>query len=159
MRKLFALILAIALMATLSVTAFAADYDTAGEKGMNVTYTVAPTYTVTIPEDVTIDTAGTEKVVSADGVVVNKGQYVSVSLDEDNDFTVRTAQGAELTYTVKKDNENISAGGEILAVNPENGKTGSADITFAIDETQIKYAGTYKGTAIFTISVKNVPNS
>ena len=41
MKKLFALLLAITMMATLSVTAFAADYDTAGEKGMTVTYSVA----------------------------------------------------------------------------------------------------------------------
>ena len=159
MRKLFALILAIALMATLSVTAFAADYDTAGEKGMNITYTVAPTYTVTIPEDVTIDTAGTEKVVSADGVVVNKGQYVSVSLDEDNDFTVRTAQGAELTYTVTANGEEVAAGGEILAVNPKDGKTGTATITFDIDESNIQYAGTYTGSATFTIAVKDAPKT
>ena len=37
MKKLFALILAITMMATLSVTAFAADYDTTGDKGMTVT--------------------------------------------------------------------------------------------------------------------------
>ena len=51
MKKLFAMLLAITMMATLSVTAFAADYDTAGDKGMNVTYSVAPAYTVTIPRN------------------------------------------------------------------------------------------------------------
>ena len=59
MKKLFALILAITMMATLSVTAFAADYDTAGDKGMTVTYSVSPAYTVTIPETVTIGADGT----------------------------------------------------------------------------------------------------
>ena len=155
MKKLFALLLAIAMMATLSVTAFAADYDTTGDKEMTVTYSVAPAYTVTIPTDVTID--GNSTTISAEDVVVEKGKYVSVSLAADNDFTVATAEGAELTYTVTANGENIAAGGEILAVNPADGKTGTATVTFDIDESAIQYAGTYTGTATFTISVKDAP--
>ena len=156
MKKLFALLLAIAMMATLSVTAFAADYDTEGNKGMNVTYSVNPGYTVTIPETVTIGADGTEKTVSAADVVVEKGQYVSVTLAADNNFTVKTAEGAELAYTVTANGENVAPGGEILAVNPADGKTGSATVTFDIDESAIQYAGTYTGTATFTIAVKDV---
>ena len=159
MKKLFALILAIAMMATLSVTAFAADYNTEGNKGMDVTYSVEPGYTVTIPETVTIGAEGTEKTVSAEGVVVKKGQYVSVTLAADNNFTVKTTEGAELTYTVTKGGQPVAAGDEILAVNPADGKTGTATITFDIDESAIKYAGTYTGTATFTISVKDVPKT
>ena len=157
MKKLFALLLAITMMATLSVTAFAADYDTAGDKGMNVTYSVNPGYTVTIPETVTIGANGTSATVSAEDVVVNKGQYVSVTLAADNNFTVKTAEGAELAYTVTADGEAVAAGDEILAVNPADGKTGTATITFDIDETAIQYAGTYTGSATFTIAVKDVP--
>lgn len=126
------------------------------KRGMNVTYTVDPTYTVTIPETVTIGTEGTEKTVSAEGVVVNKGQYVSVTLAADNTFTVKTAEGAELPYTVTANGETVAAGGEILAVNPTNGKNGTANITFDIEESAIQYAGTYTGSAIFTIAVKDV---
>ena len=156
MKKLFALLLAIAMMATLSVTAFAADYDTEGNKGMNVTYSVNPGYTVTIPETVTIGADGTEKTVSAADVVVEKGQYVSVTLAADNNFTVKTAEGAELAYTVTANGENVAPGGEILAVNPADGKNGTATLTFDIDESAIQYAGTYTGTATFTIAVKDV---
>ena len=127
------------------------------QRGMNVTYTVDPTYTVTIPETVTIGAEGTEKTVSAEGVVVKKGQYVSVTLAENNNFTVKTTEGAELPYTVTANGETVAAGGEILAVNPTDGKTGTATITFDIDETAIQYAGTYTGTATFTIAVKDVP--
>ena len=156
MKKLFAMLLAITMMATLSVTAFAVDYDTAGDKGMKVTYSVNPGYTVTIPETVTIGADGTSATVSAEDVVVNKGQYVSVTLAADNNFTVKTAEGAELTYTVTKDGQPVAAGGEILAVNPADGKTGSASVTFDIDEAAIQYAGTYTGSATFTIAVKPV---
>ena len=157
MKKLFALLLAITMMATLSVTAFAADYDTTGDKGMTVTYSVEPGYTVTIPTDVTID--GNSTTISAEGVVVEKGQYVSVTLAENNDFTVTSGEGATLTYTVTKGNQPVSAGGEILAVNPADSAAGTATITFDIDESTIQYAGTYTGTATFTIAVKAVPKT
>lgn len=159
MKKLFALLLAITMMATLSVTAFAAEYDTTGDKGMDVTYSVEPGYTVTIPPTVTIGTSGTSAEISAADVVVNKGQYVSVTLAADNNFTVKTAEGAVLAYTVTANGENIAAGDEILAVNPADGKTGSASVTFAIDESAIQYAGTYTGSATFTIAVKDVPKT
>ena len=84
MKKLFALILTVAMLATMSVTAFAAN-TTGGS--MEVTYSVAPAYTVTIPETVAIGADGTEKTVSAEDVVVEKGKYVSVTLSENNDFT------------------------------------------------------------------------
>ena len=126
-------------------------------EGTTVTYTVDPTYTVTIPENVTIGTDGTEKTVSAEGVVVEKGKYVSVTLAENNNFTVKTIEGAELTYTVTKGGQPVAAGGEILAVNPADGKTGTATITFDIDESAIQYAGTYTGSATFTIAVKDAP--
>ena len=159
MKKLFALILTVAMIATMSVTAFAATVDqgsTDPNGSMNVTYSVAPAYTVTIPATVTIGAEGTEKTVSAEGVVVKKGQYVSDTLAADNNFTVKTTEGAELTYTVTANGENVAAGGEILAVNPKDGKTGTATITFDIDESAIQYAGIYTGSATFTIAVKPV---
>ncbi|MEE0946372.1 MAG: hypothetical protein U0M42_06075 [Acutalibacteraceae bacterium] len=128
-------------------------------EGTTITYTVNPTYTVTIPETVTIGTDGTEKTVSAEGVVVEKGKYVSVTLAENNNFTVKTTEGAELPYTVTANGEAVAAGGEILAVNPKDGKTGTANITFDIDESAIQYAGTYTGTATFTIAVKDAPET
>ena len=164
MKKLFALILTVAMLATMSVTAFAADntfnYDENPQSnGTTVTYSVAPTYTVTIPETVTIGADGTEKTVSAEGVVVNKGQYVSVTLAADNNFTVKTAEGAELAYTVTANGDAVAAGGEILAVNPKDGKNGTATVTFDIDETKIQYAGTYTGAATFTIAVNPAENN
>ena len=122
-----------------------------------VTYSVAPAYTVTIPTDVTID--GNSTTISAEDVVVEKGQYVSVILAENNDFTVKTAEGAELAYTVTANGEDVAPGDELLAVNPADSAAGTATITFDIDESDIKYAGTYTGTATFTIAVKDAPKT
>ena len=162
MKKLFALILTVAMLATMSTTAFAATVDqgsTDPNGSMTVTYSVAPAYTVTIPETVTIGASSTSAEISAADVVVDKGQYVSVTLAADNNFTVKTTEGAELPYTVTANGDAVAAGGEILAVNPTDGKTGTATITFDIDETKIQYAGTYTGTATFTIAVKDAPKT
>jgi hypothetical protein len=159
MKKLFVLILTVVMLATMPVAVFAEETaaETGNQESTDITYSVAPTYTVTIPTSITID--GEADTISAENVVVEKGQYVSVALAENNNFKVTTDEGAELTYTVTKDGTNIAGGDEILAVNPADGKTGSADITFAIDQSAIQYAGLYTGTATFTISVKDVPNS
>ena len=156
MRKIFVLLLATVMIATMSFGVYATSYEEEGDKGVTVTYSVAPTYIVTIPSSVIIGTSGTEATISAENVVVEKGSYVSVTLDAENDFTVSTNEGATLNYTVISNGNTIEAGDEILAVNPTNGKTGSATIVFDIDEDDIQYAGNYSGVATFTISVEFV---
>ena len=155
MKKLFALILTIVLMATLSVTAFAADYDTAGDKGMTVTYQVDPTFTVTIPATVALGETATIK---AENVIVAKGKQVEVTLTNANDFKVTTPQGASLTYTVKNDETTVNEGDTVLTVNPDNGKTGETTLTFTTPET-VKFAGDYTGTVTFTIAVNTAENN
>ena len=154
MKKLFALILTVAMLATLSVTAFAAvDQDSQDPNGaMNVTYTVAPTFTVTIPASVTL---GEDATISAENVVVPKGKQVEVSIAEANGFKATTPEGAELIYTVKNGETAVAEGDIVLAVNPKDGKTGSTTLSFVAPES-IQYAGTYTGTVTFTVAVKDV---
>ena len=157
MKKLFALILTVAMLFSLSVTAFAAvDQDSQDPNGaMNVTYTVAPTFTVTIPASVTL---GEDATISAENVVVPKGKQVEVSIAEANGFKATTPEGAEITYTVKNGETAVAEGETVLAVNPKDGKTGSTTLSFVAPET-IQYAGTYTGTVTFTVAVKDVPKT
>lgn len=116
-----------------------------------VEFVTAPTYTVTIPESVTIGETAT---VSAQDVVVNKGSHVEVSL-ADSDFKVKTGKGAELAYTVTKDGKQVNAGDTVLAVEPGDTNSGSANLSFDLANGEvIKYAGEYKGTVTFNISVE-----
>lgn len=116
-----------------------------------VEFVTAPTYTVTIPEAVTIGETAT---VSAQDVVVNKGSYVEVSL-ADSDFKVKTGKGAELAYTVTKDGKQVNAGDTVLAVEPGDTNSGSANLSFDLANGEvIKYAGEYKGLVTFNISVE-----
>ena len=155
MKKLLTLLLTAALATAAATTAFADTSITPSDGKMNVTYTVAPSYTVTIPASVTL---GQTAIVSASGVKINKGQTLKVTLtktsESDNTFKVK-ANGAELTYTVKKGTTDITVGnGEVLAVNSEtSGDDLKAELSF-IAPKSTTFAGEYKGTVTFTVSVE-----
>lgn len=165
MKKMITLILAMTMALSVSATAFAAgiDQDSNPKTGSTeVTYTVAPSYTVTIPATVTL---GNSVTVEASGVKVAKGSQVVVKLTETsgtgNAFTVKTAEGAELKYNVKKGETLVNIDDTVLSVNPDsatdgNGASGSTSLSFSLNDT-IQYAGTYTGTVTFTVSVDNAP--
>ena len=152
MKKLLTLALVAAMLTATGITAFAADPTT------DVTYEVAPVYTVVIPESVTLgDTAVTEtiKIYGADensNVVIGKKQKVNVALTASaNDFKVKTADGDEVAYTVNDKNAvaDLTTVAECTAA---DGKK-DTNITFAKTGTAA-YAGTYTDTLTFTIGVE-----
>ena len=122
-------------------------------RSTTVTYQVDPTFTVTIPATVTL---GETAKIEVENVVVEKGKQVEVALTEANDFKVATTEGAELTYTVKNGETEVAEGKTVLAVNPKDGKTGETTLSF-VAPTEIQYAGSYTGSATFTIAVKDAP--
>ncbi|MGN0537126.1 MAG: hypothetical protein ACI4M3_04025 [Acutalibacteraceae bacterium] len=178
MKKIITSVLAATFALSATATAFAADTTiTADENGepnpstgnTTVTYSVAPTYTVTIPEMVQLDTVSSnatvnEATIKAENVVVAKGKQVVVKLTgasgTDNAFTVATTdgEGAEITYTVKNGSTYVNIGDAVLTVNPESDSSGSSILKF-IAPNEVKYAGTYEGTVTFTVSVDDVPTS
>ena len=159
MKKIITLALVSAMALSVSATVFATDItpETSSWIDTEVTYNVDPTYTVTIPDTVTL---GTSADVSASNVVVAKGSKVVVKLTgtsgTNNAFTVKNTEGEELAYTVKNGTKNVNVGDTVLTVNPESATTGSATLNFnAPDANSIKYSGTYSGTVTFTVSVEN----
>lgn len=118
---------------------------------VTVEFVSAPTYTVTIPATVELGQAAT---ISAENVVVEKGKQVEVSLTNANGFKVTTPEGAELTYTVTKDEVAVAEGDTVLTVNPDNSKTGETTLKFVAPETA-QFAGDYTGTVTFTVAVNS----
>ena len=125
------------------------------KRSVTVEYNVDPTYTVTIPATVALGETATIK---AENIVVTKGKQVEVTLTNANGFQVKTEQGAELGYTVTIDGDAVAENDTVLAVNPDNGKTGETTLKFVAPETA-QFAGDYTGTIIFTIAVNTAENN
>ena len=125
------------------------------KRSVTVEYNVDPTYTVTIPATVALGEIATIK---AENVVVPKGKQVEVTLTNANGFKVKTEQGAELGYTVTKDEVAVAEGDTVLTVNPDNSKTGETTLKFVAPETP-QFAGDYTGTVTFTIAVSTAENN
>ena len=160
MKKLFALILTVCLLATMSVTAFAANRPV-GET--EISFNVDPTYTVTIPATVELNKVDTEGVVTYEndyiltaqaGVRLKKGEYIEVTVL--SDFEMTTTEGATLAYSITAGGNAVATGG-VVAEFETNKSAQSTTIHIAANDPD--YAGEYKDTVTFTVAVKVAANN
>ncbi|MGN0523931.1 MAG: hypothetical protein ACI4IG_06635 [Eubacterium sp.] len=121
-----------------------------------ITYDVLPTYTVTIPATVDL---GSTAMIKAENVVLDNEKQLCIKLtatsEADNSFKLKTDEDATLAYTVNNGTNDISVGDTVLAVNPDDTDTGTANLSF-VKQGSEAYAGTYKGTVTFTVSIEEV---
>lgn len=126
------------------------DNDTA-----NVKYSVEPTYMVNIPATVTL---GSTSTISSEDVVVEKGKQVEVTLtgtsEDDNSFKLKSAEGAEIEYTIKNNDSAVSLNDKVLIVNPDTSSTGNSTLSF-VAPSDVTYSGSYTGTITFNVAVAN----
>ena len=160
MKKLFALILTVAMLATMSVTAFAANTTGGSTK---ISFNVDPTYTITIPATVELNKVEDNGTVTYEndytiganaGVRLKKNQYIEVTVA--SDFEMTTTEGATLAYA-------ITAGGNVVGNNGvvatfETDKDAQST-TIHIAANDPDYAGEYKDTVTFTVAVKVAANN
>ena len=155
MKKLFAVILAVALMATMSATAFAAN---TSEGSTEVSFNIDPTYTVTIPATVELNKVDTEGVVTYEndytltaqaGVRLKKGEYIEVTVA--SDFEMATQEGATLDYTITADGNAVANNGVVAEFDTDKLEQTA---TIHIAAADPDYAGEYKDTVTFTLEVK-----
>ena len=164
MKKLFALILTVCLLATMSTTAFAAEIGpeaNASQGSTEVSFNVDPTYTVTIPATVELakETAGDGTVTYENdytltaeaGVRLKKYEYIEVTVA--SDFKMTTAEGATLDYTITAGGNAVINDGVVAEF--ETDKTAQST-TIHIAANDPDYAGEYKDTVTFTVAVKEV---
>lgn len=170
MKKLVTLLLTAALAITAATTAFADDITPGADgkpnpssKQIDVTYTVNPSYTVTIPANIALDsqTKQGEAKVKAENVTVDYGKSVKVALSSNFQVAltnVSTTPAPTLSYKVYKGEDEVSNNGIVLEVAPDApGKEGQTTLTFVVTDN-IKYSGSYEGTVTFTVSVGNKTN-
>ena len=160
MKKLFALILAIALMATMSVTAFAANTT---DGSTEVKFNVDPTYTVTSPATVELNKAEDNGVVTYEndytltaqaGVRLKKGEYIEVTVA--SDFEMTTQEGATLAYVITAGGNAVGNNGVVAEFATDKAEQ-TATIHIAANDPD--YAGEYKDTVTFTVAVKVAANN
>ena len=156
MKKLFALILTVCLLAPMSVTAFAAN-TTGGST--EVKFNVDPTYTVTIPATVELNKVDTDGVITYEndytltaeaGVRLKKNEYIEVTVA--SDFKMTTAEGATLDYTITAGGNAVAGDGVVAEFDTDKSEQTA---TIHIAAADPDYAGEYKDTVTFTLEVKN----
>ena len=150
MKKLFALILTVAMLATMSVTAFAAN-TTGGEA--DITTSIAPTYTVTIPADVNVQFNATETAFGAievEASQIHPNKCIKVALATDNELNNAIDNTKVIPYAIKD-----SEGAEFTSATylTEGDKT-ELSIHITADDWNAAYAGDYSDTVTFTLTVK-----
>ena len=151
MKKIFTLILAIALMASLSVTAFAAN-TTGGDA--DITTSIAPTYTVTIPADVNVAFNATETAFGAievEASQIHPDKCIKVAIVTDKELNNAIDNTKVIPYAIKD-----SEGAEFTSATylTEGDKT-ELSIHITADDWNAAYAGDYSDTVTFTVSYED----
>jgi len=154
-KKLFALILTVCLLASMSTTAFAAN-TTGGST--EVSFNVDPTYTVTIPATVELNKVEDNGTVTYEndytltaqaGLRLKRGEYIEVTVA--SDFEMTTTEGATLDYTITAENAAVANNGVVAEFATDKAEQ-TATIHIAANDPD--FAGEYKDTVTFTLTVK-----
>ena len=151
MKKVCAVILTVALLASLSVTAFAAN-TTDGKA--DITTSIAPTYTVTIPADVNVAFNATETDFGAIEVAVSQihpDKCIKVALTTDGELNNAIDNTKVIPYEIQDSEGNAFTSATYLT---EGDKT-ELSIHITADDWNAAYAGEYSDTVTFTITYED----
>ena len=151
MKKLFALILTVAMLATMSVTAFAAN-TTGGDA--DITTSIAPTYTVTIPADVNVAFNATETAFGTIEVTasqIHPDKCIKVALASDGKLENSIDATKVIPYAIK---DSTGAAFTSATYLTEGDKT-ELSIHITEGDWNAAYAGEYSDTVTFTITYED----
>lgn len=133
---------------------------TTDNRGANVSFDVDPAFTVTIPEKVDLAATDVTAEITGQDILLENDKHVVVSLTDaantvdDTVFTVKTAEGAEANYQIKKGDTALKLNDEIIRfVYDGTVHTFTQELTFTAP-TNVSYAGTYTDTLTFTVAVE-----
>lgn len=167
MKKLISTILSIALVLSLSTTAFAADDITVkpnddyspnpSTANTEVSFKVDPGYTITIPGSVTLDrkedsgsiTYENDLTITAAAMRIDQSKKVSVKIDSGNNLEMTTSDSSKISYKITVEGTNINVGDEVATFTTS---TEAKNSTLHLKADNPTYAGEYNGTLKFDIS-------
>ena len=151
MKKLFAIVLTFALLMSLSVTAFAAN-TTGGDA--DITTSIAPTYTVTIPADVNVAFNATETAFGAievEAAQIHPNKCIKVELTSDGNLENSIDATKVIPYAIKDSEGAAFTSATYLT---EGDKT-ELSIHITANDWNAGYAGEYSDTVTFTVSYED----
>ena len=151
MKKLFAVILTVSLLMSLSVTAFAAN-TTGGEA--DITTSIAPTYTVTIPADVNVQFNATETAfgtIEVEASQIHPDKCIKVAIVTDKELNNAIDNTKVIPYAVKDSEGEAFTSATYLT---EGDKT-ELSIHITASDWNAAYAGDYSDTVTFTVSYED----
>ena len=151
MKKLFAIVLTFALLASLSVTAFAAN-TTGGDA--DITTSIDPTYTVTIPADVNVAFNATETAfgtVEVTASQIHPDKCIKVALATDKELNNAIDNTKVIPYAIKDSEDAEFTSATYLT---EGDKT-ELSIHITANDWNAAYAGEYSDTVTFTVSYED----
>lgn len=160
MKKLFASILALAMVSAMSATAFATEIDqdsTTKAGNTQVKLSVDPAYIVTIPADVTLTLTGDSYAgsgeITAKEVRIGKDQAITVTVASNNNFVLTSGENATLPYTLQIGNTALPASNVVASFTTD---TAEQTVTLNYSAQDPEFAGVYRDTLTFTISAPAV---
>ena len=153
MKKFLAFTLAIMMIATMSVTAFAADTDTK-TTDTNITTSVAPTYTVTIPANTTVTFNATETSfgsIEVDAAQIHPDKCIKVALTYDGKLENSIDNSKVIPYVINAGDAEFTSATYLAA-----GDKTDLTINITQDDWNKAYAGDYSDTVTFTVSYETI---
>ena len=151
MKKVFAVICAVAILMSLSVTAFAAN-TTGGEA--DITTSIEPTYTVTIPANTNVNFNATETAFGTIEVVasqIHPDKQIRVTLTTDGELNNTIDTTKVIPYVIK----DASGAAFTTATYLTEGDKTELSIHITADDWNAAYAGEYSDTVTFTVSYES----
>ena len=168
MKKLFTGVLVLAMCSMMAVPVLADTTITPGQDGnpnpgtgtTNISFTISPAYTVTIPGTVELEAVNTDgaityekdmTITASPGVRLKEGQYIQVTMA--GDFTMETGDTTAaytLPYTVTVGQNQIGDGGVVATFTSSTAQQAST-LHFAAGNPA--YAGDYTDRVTFNLSI------
>ena len=146
MKKLTAFSLALALCAALSTPALAADDD----RKVEITTHIDPTYTVSIPKDMTVKFNATDTefgAITLSAAQLDPGKVVNVALNASGTLKNKVDENKTIAYTILNGKTEFASAKYTTA-----GSNTALTIHIDQDAWNKAYAGSYTDTVTFTIS-------
>ena len=148
MKKLFAVLMTVAILSTMPLSVFATN-TTGGQA--DITTSIDPTYTVTIPADVNVQFNATETAFGAIEVTasqIHPNKCIKVELTSDGKLENSIDATKTIPYAIKDSEGAAFTSATYLT---EGDKT-ELSIHITADDWNAAYAGEYSDTVTFTVS-------